>query len=197
MKLTKIHIAGLNKDNRDKRKVYFKDGFAYCTDNFILVKQSLEKCFGAKPEEIELLNGNSCDIDLYKLIGGKEVLIVESEKGIILRSVNAKKNSTVVDIPLIPEKYAPPFESTIPINDSDLCASSDCHLDPDNLSKLFDAMFFDGLIRKSIRLLTYASNRAVKVVASSIHQKYQVAVIMPILANYEDSISNVEDDLLK
>ena len=61
--------------------VYFKDGFAYATDNHILVKNRISECSNLDQETIEALDGKLLHRNFYKEILKYDTISV-SEEGI-------------------------------------------------------------------------------------------------------------------
>lgn len=67
-KKVQMHLACLkgNDQRKDLECVYFNNGFAYATNQEILVKNRIDEISGLEPHEIEALNGKFLHADFYK-----------------------------------------------------------------------------------------------------------------------------------
>lgn len=67
-KKVQMHLACLKGDefHKDLECVYFNNGFAYATNQQILVKNRISEICGLEPHEIEALNGKFLHADFYK-----------------------------------------------------------------------------------------------------------------------------------
>jgi hypothetical protein len=78
----KMHLACSNGDFRlIMKNIYFKDGYAYATDSYILVKNNLSECSTLPKDQIELLNGKMLSAKNYANILKYDTITV-SEDGI-------------------------------------------------------------------------------------------------------------------
>lgn len=68
-------------------QIYFKDGFAYATDGYILVKNKIDECSTIDLDQIEILNDKYLHKDHYMDILKYDIIQI-SEEGI-----EAKKNN--------------------------------------------------------------------------------------------------------
>lgn len=68
-------------------QIYFKDGFAYASDGYILVKNKIEECSSIDAEQIKILENKYLHKNHYRDIL-KYDLIEISEEGIEARKVN-------------------------------------------------------------------------------------------------------------
>lgn len=68
-------------------QIYFKDGFAYASDGYILVKNKIEECSSIDAEQIKILENKYLHKDHYRDIL-KYDLIEISEEGVEARKVN-------------------------------------------------------------------------------------------------------------
>ncbi len=67
-KKAQMHLACLkgNDQRKDLECVYFNNGFAYATNQQILVKNRIDEICGLEPHEIEALNGKFLHADFYR-----------------------------------------------------------------------------------------------------------------------------------
>lgn len=81
----RMDLACSNDDLRPvMQNIYFKDGYAYASNGYILVKNKLEECGDLLEEQIQLLDDKMLHKDHYKSILKYDAIIV-SEDGIEAR----------------------------------------------------------------------------------------------------------------
>ena len=71
-KSLKMHLAC--GDHGFTEYIYFKNGFAYATNEIILVKNDLSICSSIHPDQVRLLNGKLLHKDDYKKILNTDVI---------------------------------------------------------------------------------------------------------------------------
>lgn len=76
-KSLKMHLACGDHDFTEY--IYFKNGFAYATNEIILVKNDLSICSSIHPDQIGLLNGKLLHKDDYKKILNQDVVNISEE----------------------------------------------------------------------------------------------------------------------
>lgn len=81
-KKVQMHLACATDDTRPIMNcVFFKDGFAYASDGFILVKNRISEISGLSEEEIAALDGKLIHREFYKDMIKYDTILI-SEEGI-------------------------------------------------------------------------------------------------------------------
>ena len=81
-KKVQMHLACLKGDEYRKEMecIYFNDGFAYASDNYILVRNRISEISGLNEAEIEALNGKFLHADFYKdMLKYDNIMIAEDD----------------------------------------------------------------------------------------------------------------------
>lgn len=79
-KKVQMHLACIKDDDfrKEMECIYFNNGFAYATDNRILVRNRISEISGLNEAEIEALNGKFLHADFYKdMLKYDNILIAE------------------------------------------------------------------------------------------------------------------------
>ena len=168
---SKLHLICSSDGLRPAlQHIYFKDGYSFCTDAHILVKQRLS-IHGFLSEEIEFANGNHIHKDVFKALHNhKKIKIVEEGFEVeIEKSTILYRFSTM-------EVKPPNYESAIP-KEAEKVSSISFNLKFMNkIQKVFILEANGGVV-----LDFYGSNKGTIITANGGKKEDQMAIIMPIM----------------
>lgn len=163
------NIAGKDDLRPALQCVYFKNGYAYCTDAHIAIKQSLTDIHGLPQEVADALEGKLLHKDSIKQLRGCKYYEV-TEDGVTAHTERTKTTHHFVD-----EKY-PDIEAVFP-KDADISEKYRVGLSPVLLERLNKVMLgsTDGVV-----LDFYSGYKAILVTNSEYTKDQQSGFLMPL-----------------